>query len=109
VLIALALAILATRFDRGSSARIALVAVECACLAVMIVATVLAIRRLDELSQRIQLMAIAVSFTTTAALATALSLLHRSGLPLGRWYDWAWPFMAIVWGVSVMVIKRRYA
>ena len=105
---ALALAIVAKQFDRGSPMRIAIIGGECAVLGYVISITVLSIRKLDELSQRIHLVAMAISFTVTAVLATALGLLGKAGLQLGDWYLWVWPFMALMWAAAAFVIRRRY-
>jgi len=103
-----ALAFVARQFDRGSTVRLALVVAECVAIGYLIATTTWAIRRLDELSQRIHLVALAISFTVTAVLATALGLLSEAGLPLGDWYLWVWPFMALVWAAGAFVIRRRY-
>ena len=108
-IVAIALAIVAKQFDRGSVGRIALMGIESACFGYIIVITALSIRRLDELSQRIHLEAMAVSFTVTAVLVTTLGLLTKAGLPLGDWYLFAWPFMAVLWSLAVFVISRRYS
>jgi hypothetical protein len=104
----LALAFGAKQFDKGSTERLALIVAECVAVGYLIATTTLAIRRLDELSQRIHLVAMAISFTVTAVLATALGLLGKAGLPLGDWYLWVWPFMALVWAAGAFVIRRRY-
>jgi hypothetical protein len=102
------LAIVAAQFDRGSTPRIALTAGVSVAFGYIIAVTVLSIRKLDELSQRIHLVAIAISYAATAILATALGFLGKAGLPVGDWYLWVWPFMALVWGVGALVISRRY-
>ena len=61
---ALALAFVARQFERGSAARIALNAAESVVLGYIIAITVLSIRRLDELNQRIHLVAIAFSLSS---------------------------------------------
>ena len=76
-------------------------------MAYAIVISVAAIRRLDELEQRIQLIAIAVSFTLTGILVTTADILEKDGFPrIGG--SWLWLIMAAIWFVSALVLRRRY-
>jgi len=102
------LARFAHQFDRGSAARIGIAVVEGLVMASLIAYTVLTIRRLDELGQRIQLEAIAVSFAATGGAGMLYAFLVKAGMPPLEWAIWLWPFMSLVWGVSVLVIDRRY-
>jgi hypothetical protein len=99
----------AKTFPRASGMRLLLVGVVCILIGYTIALTVLSIRRLDELGQRVHLTGIAISFTVTAVLATALSLLENIGVPVAGWHDWIWPFMALVWSFAVLVIQRKYS
>ena len=77
-------------------------------MAALIAYTVITIRKLDELGQRIQLVAIAASFAVTGGISTLYAFLVKAGMPSLEWAIWLWPFMSLVWGVSVLVINRRY-
>jgi hypothetical protein len=66
-------------------------------------------RSLDELQQRIQLIALAVAFAGTVVLTSIYGLLQDElGLPI---IDWTWvaTFMVILWGVATVMATRRYA
>ena len=93
---------------RTPTTRLLTVGLGSGALAWAVVVTVAAIRRLDELQQRIHLIAIAVSFAATGALV-AMSLFFRvanlgwvpsGGELLG--------FMMIIWTVGLVVLNRRY-
>lgn len=66
-----------------------------------------AIRRLDELQQRLHLIAIAISFAATGALVAMNKFLllafgwSPSGLEL-------WMVMMLVWGVGIAALTHRY-
>lgn len=102
------LAFVARGYPAGSAARLALAAGQALVLGGAIVASVRAIERLDELDRLIHLQAIAVSFTLTAILGSALNAFERAGLPLEGWESFLWGFMAITWFVSALFIQRRY-
>lgn len=72
-----------------------------------VIVTVAAIRRLDELQRRIQLVAIAVSFAATGVLVTSLEFLTRLGLPKPEGPE-LWIFMTLVWVGAALVLGRRY-
>src|SRR5262245_33055442 len=99
-----ALALYAHRFERGTAPRIGIAAVEGLVMAALIAYTVLTIRRLDELGQRIQLEAIAVSFIATGGAGTLYGFLVKAGMPSLEWAIWLWPFMCLVWAFSVLII-----
>ncbi len=107
--VAVGLALWARVLERGSVGRLLVVALESVVIGFIIIATVRTIRLLDEMNQRIHLHAILVSFTATAVLGSALSLLERAGLRVDGWERLLWLFMAAVWGLGVLVIQRRYA
>ena len=93
---------------RASTTRLLMVGLGSGALAWAIIVTVAAIRRLDELQQRIHLIAITVSFATTGALV-AMTLFFRVA-SLGRVPSEAelLAFMMIVWTGGVVVLNRRY-
>ena len=103
-----AIAFAAKAFERGTTGRIALVALEAVGMGYIIVETMRSLRRLDEMNLRIHFEAITVSFTVTAVVGTALMLLERAGLPLRGWDEWLWAFMVLMWGIGVWVVQRRY-
>ena len=102
------LARFARLFGQGSAPRIGIAVAEGLVMAALIAYTVLTIRKLDELGQRIQLVAIAVSFAATGGASTLYAFLVNAGMPPLDWAIWLWPFMSLVWGASVLVINRRY-
>jgi len=102
------LALLMKRSAPGSAARLGLGLALAALIAGFVVYTVAAVRKLDELGQRIQLQAIAIAFAASAALFSAYGMLSRAGLPAVDLGLWAWPVMAVLWGVAVFVVQRRY-
>jgi hypothetical protein len=72
------------------------------------VVTVAAIRRLDELQQRIQLIGVAVSFAVTGVVLAMTPFLERAGvrsIPTGMGL---WCLMFIVWAIAVVVLSLRY-
>ena len=110
-LIALAivvLALLGRRFDSGSTARLAIAAVQALLMAGFVVACVLSIRRLDELLLKLHLEGIAISFTVTGSLIAGWGMLEHAGAPRIEWGVWAWPLMAVLWGIAVIVRSRQY-
>ena len=68
----------------------------------------LTIRRLDELMLKIHLEAIAISFTVTGALNAGWGMLEPAGAPRIDWSVFAWPLMAVLWTVAVMIRRRQY-
>jgi hypothetical protein len=66
------------------------------------------IRQLDELQQRIHLEALAITFPTVIIIGLTLQYLETAGfLPAWDFSD-AWPYMALLYLVVWMVVKRRY-
>ena len=101
-------AVLMKRSAPGSAARLGLGMLEAALIAGLVIYTVAAVRRLDELGQRIQLQAIAIAFAASAALISACGMLAHAGLPAVDLGLWAWPVMALLWAVAAFVVERRY-
>jgi hypothetical protein len=102
------LALIGKRFPDGSVARILIGVAETIAFGFVIVSMLVRIRRLDELYQRIHLIAIAAAFGLGGLVLTAIEFLSQAGVhvpPLGLWL---WFFMVIVWGLGVVVVSRRY-
>ena len=103
-----ALSILARGFDKGSVPRIALAAIQAMLMGAVIVASVVVIRGLDELEQRIHHESLALAFAGTGALVTGYSFLEKAGLPPANWTLWAWPVMVALWAGGLAIVRRRY-
>jgi len=103
-----ALAWLGRRFAVGSAVRLTLAAVQALLLGAIVVRTVLSIRRLDELLLKVHLEAIAISFTIFASLISGWAMLEKAGAPSIEWGVWAWPLMALLWCVAVVIRGRQY-
>src|SRR5262249_10134901 len=73
------LALLMKRSAPGSAARLGLGIALAALTAGFVLYVVAAIRKLDELGQRIQLHAIAIAFAASAALFSACGMLAHAG------------------------------
>lgn len=63
--------------------------------------------RMDELQRRIQLDAIALSFTGTALVTFAWGFAESAGAPELRAFH-VWPLMAVLWVAGVLVAQWRY-
>ena len=95
-------------FERGSAARLAVGGAQGALVAFVILFTVGAIRRLDELQLRIHLEAIAISFAVTAAIVTARRFVERAGAPGFDYGEWLWPMMVLLWALGMVFRRRHY-
>ena len=104
----IAFALLMRRSAPGSPARLVFGAIEGGLIAGLTLYTVAAIRKLDELGQRIQLEAIAVAFALSAAIFSGYGMLAQAGLPAVDVGLWAWPVMAVLWALAAFVVERRY-
>jgi hypothetical protein len=93
---------------RGSAPRLALGGVQALLVAWVIVDSVARIRTLDEFLQRVHLEAIAISFAVTGAVVTGSGMLAKSGAPAIEWSVWAWPLMAMLWGIVAAIRARQY-
>ena len=102
------LSLVGRTFARGTPPRITIGALLGVVMGYLIVVTVARIRRLDEMLLRVQLEAIAISFTLTAVCASAVWYLAISGMRLPDWDVGWWPFMALAWAAAAMVLGRRY-
>lgn len=74
----------------------------------MVIVTVAAIRRLDELQQRIHLIAIAVSFTVTGALVSVAMFLRVAHVGWVPSETDLLMCMMLVWSGVAVVLNRRY-
>ena len=104
----LALVWIGRRFPVGSAPRLAIAIVQALLMGWIIVRTVLTIRRLDELLRQIHLESIAISFTIFAVLISGWAMLEKAGAPSIEWGVWAWPVMALLWCVAVVIRGRQY-
>ena len=101
-------ALLARSFERGSAARLALAAAQGIATGAVIVTSMLRIRRLDEMQQRVQLEALAMAFAGTGVLGTAYGFLVNAGLPDIEWGALVWPVMVGLWAIGLLFANRRY-
>lgn len=92
----------------GSPPRIAAAALESLAFGWIVARSVLSVRRLDELQQRIHLVAIAISFATTGVVVVALDFFDKAGAVWRPGGAAAWIGMVAVWWISVVVLNRRY-
>lgn len=107
-LVIVAIAFAAKPLPKGSAMKIAAAVLESLCFGWIVARSVLSVRRLDELQQRIHLAAIAVSFAATGAVLVAIDLFAKAGLvwhPEGALF---WVGMVLVWWIAVVVLNRRY-
>ena len=65
------------------------------------------LREIDELQRKIQLEALAFSFTATALLTLTYGFLQNAGVPNQSWI-WVWPVMGIFWSIGLAVARQRY-
>lgn len=101
-------ALLARTFERGSAARLTLAVIQGAATGAVIVTSMLRLRRLDEMQQRVQLEALAMAFAGTGVLGTAYGFLVNAGLPDIEWGALVWPVMVGLWAVGLLFANRRY-
>lgn len=108
VLMIVAAAVLAFVLPKSPETRLlklGLVSVGTAWTVVMVVA---ALRRLDELQQRIHLIAIAISFAVTGVVVVMTKFLNLAGFTAVPTGMWLWVFMCMTWVVAAFVLNRRY-
>ena len=96
-------------FEKGSTPRIALAAVQSLATAAVIFMFTWSLRRLDELQQRIQLQALAIAFAGTGIIVTSYRWLEMAGLPEVDWGTFTWPLMAFLWAAGFIYSNRRYS
>lgn len=73
----------------------------------MIVAFLRYLNGIDELQQRIQLLAIGFAAGTTSMLAFSYGFLENVGFPPIS-LMWAFPVMVGLWGIGLFFISRKY-
>jgi hypothetical protein len=96
------------RFPVGTGVRLTVATIQALLLGAIVVRTVLSIRRLDELLLKVHLESIAISFTIFASLISGWAMLEKAGAPSIEWGVWAWPIMALLWCVAVVIRGRQY-
>jgi len=65
------------------------------------------LNEIDELQQRIQLLAIGFAAGTTSLLAFSYGFLENVGFPPIS-LMWVFPVMTLLWGIGLIFISRRY-
>lgn len=103
-----ALAFFGRRFAPGTPARLAIGAVEALLVGGIAIASVLSIRRLDELLLRVHLEGIAIAFALSSAFIAGWGLLEKAGAPRIEWGLWMWPMMTLLWGLAAIIRSRQY-
>jgi len=107
-LIVVATALLSKSYPRGSAIRITLAGVEGIVTGIIIVRSMLKLRELDEMQQRVQLEALAIAFAGTGVLATGYGFLVSAGMPNIEWGALVWPAMVLLWVLGLIIANRRY-
>ena len=102
------LAIADKPFPDRSAARIGIAVAQSIAFGYLVVTTLWHISRLDELYQRIHLIAIAIAFGFVGLVVTAAEFLSHAGLPVPPLGVWLWFVMIVVWAVGASLIARRY-
>jgi len=70
-------------------------------------AVIRALKKLDELQQRIQLTSFAVSFAVVGLTTFSYGFLENVGFPHIP-YLWVFPFMVCTWGIATPIVARTY-
>ncbi|AZD30674.1 hypothetical protein [Pseudomonas chlororaphis] len=91
----------------SSAGRIAVSLIPVIPLIAMALVVIRQLRRLDELSQRIQLNALGIAFVCTALITFSYGFLEIAGLPRLSMFA-VWPIMGSVWLVATLLGNRRY-
>jgi hypothetical protein len=73
-----------------------------------LIAFVRRLRDMDELERRIQFEALGIAFAVTILVTFTYGFLENAGLPRLS-AIWVTPFMIAAWGVSSLLVNRRYA
>ena len=107
-LLIVGIAYAAKPLPKGSAVKIAAAVLQSLGFGWIIARSVLSIRRLDELQQRIHLVAIATSFAATGAVLVAIDLFAKAGLAWRPEGSFFWVGMVLVWWIAVLVLNRRY-
>lgn len=104
----LAAAAIALWVPRTPGVRLLMVGLASISVAYCVVVTVAAVRRLDELQQRIHLIAIAVSFAVAGVVLAFSRFLELAGVKQVPTGMGLWMVMFLVWCIAVVVLSRRY-
>jgi hypothetical protein len=71
--------------------------------------TVSRFQRMDELEQKIQLVALAYAFGSTALITFSYGFLESlADAPMAS-YFWVWPILALSWTIAQQFARRRFA
>ena len=73
----------------------------------VIVAFLRYLNRIDELQQKIQLLAIGFAAGTTSLLTFSYGFLEGVGFPPISLL-WVFPIMILLWGLGLLIISRRF-
>jgi hypothetical protein len=107
-LLLIGLAFVGRQFPVGSRLRVGVAVLETVAFGYVVALTLMPIRRLDELYQRIHLIAIAAAFGVVGIVGTGVTFLARAGVPSPAPGLWLWVLMVVAWGIGVVVVARRY-
>ena len=102
------LAWLGKRFHAGSPTRVGVAVLETLVFGYVVALTLMPIRRLDELHQRIHLIGIAAAFGIVGFVGTGLAFLAKAGIPSPALGVWLWLLMVVMWGIGAYFVARRY-
>lgn len=72
------------------------------------IAVIRALKKLDELQQKIQILSLSVSFMIVGLATFSYGFLENIGYPHIP-YVWIFPFMIATWGISTRLISRQYS
>ena len=89
-------------------ARLAVALVPVVLWGVMIMLLVAGVRRLDELQQRIQLEALAITFPTAMMLGMLVEYLQKAGFANGLTVGDVWPWMVMIYVPAYFLARWRY-
>ena len=109
MLVYLGLGILAATQPPASGVRLAGVLGMVAAFVWIVVADLMAIRRLDELGQRIHGEAALLALLVIVGLWAAYALIRQADLPMPR-IRWIWlpPLILSTWGLCIGWVRQRY-
>ncbi|HXE91867.1 MAG TPA: hypothetical protein VNK82_13000 [Terriglobales bacterium] len=103
-------AFITRNFDLSVGGKVAVILAPAPFFALLILAEVRMLRRLDELQQRIQLEALAIAFPLTILLLMTLGLLQRVvTLSLADWsFRHVVPMVVMLYFIGLGIARRRY-
>lgn len=100
-------ALLIKRLELGGMPRFAAALLPLPTLVWMFVVLARWIQKLDELQQRIRLVAMAIAFAGTALTVLIYGSLQIGGFPEANW-GFVWPVMVVLYYVGLFFARRRY-